>query len=169
MNFAQSLSEMLKHEGGYVCNPHDPGGATCQGVTQTVYDDWRSHRHLPAQPVKLIEHGEVETIYRDLYWIPIHGDELPAGVDYATFDFAFNSGVKRAIRFLQRCAIAVEDGEFGPATLAAVRSMPPVRLIERLCDERLAFLKALNSWKYFGKGWAARVGDVRAVAKAMAS
>jgi lysozyme family protein len=168
-NFAPSMAEMLKHEGGFVCNSHDPGGATNDGVTQAVYDDWRASRHLPEQTVKLIGKGEVEGIYRDLYWRPIHGDELPAGVDYAVFDFAFNSSVNRAARFLQRMVGVAEDGQIGPASLAAVRAMSPVQLIDRLCDARLIFLRSLSSWKYFGKGWATRVSDVRAVSKAMAS
>lgn len=168
-NFPACLAATLKHEGGYVNNPRDPGGATNQGVTQRVYDDWRDTHFLAAQPVKLIDKGEVEAIYHDLYWKPIHADELPTGVDYATFDFGFNSGCNRAARFLQRMAGVAEDGQIGPATLAAVRAIPPLNLIDRLCDARLIFLQSLGTFKYFGRGWAARVSDVRAHAKAMAS
>jgi len=168
-SFAPSLAEMLKHEGGYVNSPRDPGGATNMGVTQRVYDDWRAKKGFEHQPAKLIDKGEVESIYRELYWKPIHGDDLPAGVDYAVFDFAFNSGVARAAKYLQRMVGEIEDGQIGPATLAAARAASPTQLIDRLCDARMAFLQALGTFKYFGNGWTTRVSDVRAFAKAMAS
>jgi lysozyme family protein len=168
-NFAPCLAAMLVHEGGYVLNSHDPGGATCKGVTQAVYDDWRRDHSLPSQSVRDIADIEVEAIYFNKYWMPIHGDSLPPGVDYASFDFAFNSGPNRAARFLQRVSGAAEDGEIGKQTLAAVENIPPLLLIDRLCDARLQFLQALNTFKFFGKGWTRRVAEVRARAKEMAS
>lgn len=168
-NFTPSLTAVLVHEGGFVCNPNDPGGATCKGVTQAVYDDWRASHSLPAQTVRSIDEAEVEAIYFKLYWNAIHADDLPSGVDYCAFDFAFNSGPNRAIRFLQRVCGVAEDGQIGPHTLAAVKAMPPPRLIDRLCDARLQFLQSLSTWKFFGRGWARRVTDVRVQAKAMAA
>lgn len=168
-NFAPSLAAILKHEGGYVCNPKDPGGATCNGVTQVVYNDWRAANGLPSSPVRGITKQEVEEIFLDRYWDPISADSLPPGVDYATLDFAYNSGVNRASRFLQRCAGVTEDGQIGPDTIAAVNKSPPVKLIDDLCDMRLVFLKSLKTWRFFGRGWNNRVADVRETAKAMAS
>ncbi|MFC0282395.1 glycosyl hydrolase 108 family protein [Camelimonas abortus] len=40
--YKEALSAVLKHEGGYVNHPADPGGATNRGVTQRVYDAERS-------------------------------------------------------------------------------------------------------------------------------
>ena len=168
-NFAPSLAAMLVHEGGFVCNPNDPGGATNQGVTQAVYDDWRSSKGLPQRSVRVIGAAEVETIYRDLYWNRIRGDDLPSGVDYAVFDFAFNSGVGRAARFLQQAVGAVPDGQIGPATLALVEIKQADQLIDALCDMRLNFLQALKTFQYFGRGWTRRVAEVRAKAKDMAA
>jgi lysozyme family protein len=168
-NFAPSLAAVLVHEGGFVCNPNDPGGATCKGVTQAVYDDWRASHGLCQQTVRAIAEAEVEAIYFKLYWNAIKADDLPSGVDYCAFDFAFNSGPNQAVRFLQRTVGAREDGKVGPATLAAAKDMPPLRVIDRLCDERLRFLQSLPTWKFFGKGWSRRVTDVRLKAKEMAS
>lgn len=168
-NFPSSLAAVLVHEGGFVCNPNDPGGATCKGVTQAVYDDWRASHGLAAQTVREIAEAEVEAIYFNLYWHAIQGDELPSGVDYCCFDFAFNSGPNRAARFLQRVCGVAEDGKIGPATLAAAKTVPPVRLIDKLCDARLQFLQSLPTWKFFGKGWSRRVTDVRVKAKEMAA
>ena len=39
-NFEQCLALVLKEEGGYVDNPHDPGGMTNHGVTKTTWESW---------------------------------------------------------------------------------------------------------------------------------
>jgi lysozyme family protein len=168
-NFAPSLALVLRHEGGYVNHPRDPGGATNKGVTQAVYDDWRVGEGLERRSVKLINDYEVGKIYRRLYWDAVKGDQLPTGVDYCCFDFAVNSGVNRASRYLQRAVGAVEDGMIGPATLAAVKAIPPAKIIDAVCDARITFLKCLSNFDVFGRGWAVRVADVREKAKEMAA
>jgi lysozyme family protein len=181
-NFSPSLGYVLLSEGGFVNNPADKGGPTNCGITQRVYDHWLTLHGLPTQDVRLLTDIEKAAIYSSLYWDPICGDQLPAGVDYATFDFAVNSGdrtaarelehdinVNRAARFLQRSAAIAEDGFIGPQTLAALSEVPPPQLIDTLCDERIAFLKTLSNFPTFGKGWLNRVATVRSRAKAMAS
>lgn len=168
-NFAASLAAVLESEGGYVNHPLDKGGATNRGITQTTYDDWRHSCSLPDADVRTISDEECAAIYRQRYWNGVHADELPSGVDYATFDLAVNSGVNRACRFLQRAVGAVEDGIIGPKTLAAVKALPPLTVVNTLCDERLAYLRSLPNYGTFGKGWTNRVADVRATASGMAS
>lgn len=167
-NFAPSLAAVLIHEGGFVLSQHDPGGATCKGVTQQVYDDWRVSHGEPKRTVRDIDQAEVEALYRANYWDRIRGDDLPKGVDYCVFDFAVNSGVNRAARFLQRAAMVAEDGVIGPATLATVNKAYPTGLVDLICDLRLCFLKSLKTWQFFGRGWGKRVEEVRARAKDMA-
>lgn len=167
-NYASALASVLVHEGGYSNHPRDPGGATMKGVTQRVYDDFRVNRRLPPRSVKHIQPAEIEEIYRKQYWNAVKGDDLPAGVDYAVFDLAVNSGTNRAIRFLQRAAGVLEDGKLGPVTLAAVKAIPPKLLVDAICDERICFLKSLSTFSTFGKGWTRRVSDVRDHGKAMA-
>lgn len=166
-NFVGALAKVLVHEGGYVNHPKDPGGATNRGVTQRVYNDWRVSRGLVPRSVKHIQQAEVEEIYRRNYWDAIKGDELPAGVDYCVFDLAVNSGTNRAIRFLQRAAKVIEDGKLGPVTLAAVKAIPASEMTDLICDERICFLKSLNTFSTFGTGWTRRVSDVRTCAKGM--
>jgi len=167
-NFLSALNMVLQSEGGFVINPHDPGGATNKGITQAVYDDWRKSQELPAQSVKNASPLETSLIYSKLYWLPIHGDDLPSGVDYATFDMAVNSGVNRASRFLQRAVGVTEDGVIGPATIAACKAVPPKNIINSLCAERAAFLKACLGFPTFGRGWLARVASVQLAAERMA-
>lgn len=166
-NFTRSLGLVLLHEGGYVNDPRDPGGATNKGITQEVYDHWRQKENLPIRSVRHINNLEVGRIYRKNYWDKIAGDELPMGIDYCVFDFAVNSGVSRTSTFLQKAALTVEDGQIGPKTIAAVRGRPYVYVIDKICNLRLEFLQRLPTWKTFGHGWGTRVKEVREEAKSM--
>lgn len=159
--YSQCIPLVLKHEGGYVNHPADPGGATNKGVRQKTYDGWRDRQGLPRQSVRNIADDEVQAIYRRDYWDAVRGDDLPAGVDYAVFDFAVNSGINRASRYLQDVVRVAADGRIGPATLAAVKAMEARDVVNRLCDARMAFLRGLNTFPTFGKGWTARVDEVR--------
>lgn len=167
-NLEQSLRLVLKHEGGYVNHPADPGGATNKGVTQRVYDAYRQRKGLPKQSVRGITSDEVAEIYKRQYWDAVKGDDLPSGLDYAVFDYAVNSGPRRAIQDLQRELGVTPDGIVGQITLAAVASQDVFGLIDRLCNRRLRFLRALRHYKTFGRGWERRVAEVAEAATAMA-
>jgi lysozyme family protein len=167
-NFGKALAAVLVHEGGYVNHPKDPGGATNKGVTQAVYDSWRKSHGKPVQSVIALEAEELAGIYKLLYWDRIRGDDLPSGVDYAVFDFAVNSGVNRAAKYLQAVVGVGGDGVIGPATLEATRRFGPKAVVKALCNKRLGFLRGLRIFPTFGKGWTRRVTDVQAVAERMA-
>lgn len=159
-NYRQSLSLVLAHEGGYTDHPRDPGGPTNLGVTQRVYDAYRAYRGLKTQSVKLISSTEVADLYAKNYWKLVKGDSLPAGLDYAVFDFAVNSGVSRATRYLQRVIGVEDDGALGLISLTAIErayKADPIKLITKYCLNRLAFLESLDTFDVFGKGWTRRV------------
>lgn len=167
--FERSLVKVLVHEGGFSDHPLDPGGATNQGVTQRVYDDYRRNLGLKQQTVKLMSNGERDSIYRARYWALIKGDSLPPGVAYVVFDGAVNSGVSQSAKWLQRALGVAADGIIGPGTLAALRGVNDHdTLIARIIARRRAFLQALKTWKTFGKGWKRRVDAVKAVGQAWA-
>lgn len=160
-NFEIAMEWMLAHEGGYVNHPKDPGGATNRGVTQRVYDNYRGRRGLSRRSVRAIEADEIAEIYKRQYWDAVKADDLPAGVDYAVFDYAVNSGPARAIPDLQREIGAQVDKIIGEETLRLTHAQDPFDLIERLCQRRMRFLRGLKHWKTFGRGWTARVMGVK--------
>ena len=157
-NYPQALKQVLKYEGGYVDHPKDPGGPTNKGVTQAVYDNWRKSQNLSIQSVRAIADSEVAAIYKNLYWDRVSGDLLPSGVDFAVFDFAVNSGVSRAAKTLQAVVGVTQDGVIGPATIQATKTYVAMSITNR----RLAFMQSLSIWSTFGKGWSARIADVKA-------
>ncbi|MET0437402.1 MAG: glycosyl hydrolase 108 family protein [Devosia sp.] len=167
--FVKCLTEVLRHEGGYVDHPSDPGGATNMGITRETLARWRKvtpWTDLPKAAVQDLTLDEAGLIYRANYWNTARAGSMPAGVDLALFDFAVNSGPDRAIRVLQGVLGVAADGEVGPVTLAAVQATDPRRLVNALCDRRLSFLQRLASFSVFGRGWTRRVAEIRAAALA---
>jgi lysozyme family protein len=169
LNYPKALAAVLKHEGGYVNHPADPGGATNKGITQAVYDAYRKRLGLFSRSVKMIDDAELQAIYRKQYWEMIRGDELPTGIDYAVFDFAVNSGVSRAAKYLQMTLGVKADGIIGQITLKAAEEAEPRIIINEICDRRMDFLMGLSTWRVFGTGWKGRVAGVRALAIDMLS
>jgi lysozyme family protein len=160
-DFPQILPWVLAHEGGFVDHPDDPGGATMKGVTQAVYSAFRQRHGLPVQSVRNITDDELEAIYRRQYWDVVRGDDLPPGLDYAVFDFAVNSGPRRAAQFLQRVLGVADDGIIGERTLDAAKAASQAQAIMMLCGHRLQWLQTLRHFKTFGRGWTRRVNEVR--------
>lgn len=154
------LPHVFAEEGGFVDHPKDPGGATNMGITIGTLSGYLGRKATVAD-VKNLSRVTAAKIYRVNYWDKIHGEELPAGVDYAVLDFAVNSGPARAAKFLQKIVGVNADGIIGVQTIRAVNAMDPIKIINALCDNRLAWLKGLKAWPNFGKGWGARVARVR--------
>ena len=167
-NFEESLAHVLKHEGGYVDHPKDPGGATNLGCTKKVWEEWVGHE-VTKDDIKALTIADVSPLYKARYWDKCRGDDLPRGVDFAVFDLAINSGVGRASKLLQRAVGVAADGAIGPATLAAVTDANPRELATKICELRLAFLQALPTWETFGKGWGRRVKETEKTSFNMAS
>ena len=116
-----------------------------------------------------ITQEQLDRVYRTGYWDKCGCDQLPGGVDYAVFDLAVNSGPGRAAKFLQAAVGAAQDGAIGPNTLAMVSTHEPRSIINSICDQRLAFLQALDTFSTFGTGWTKRVAGVRQKALDMAN
>ncbi len=165
-NFDECLALILKHEGGWVNHPKDPGGETNMGVTKRVWEEWVGHP-VPAGSLKTLTVADVAPLYKARYWDKARCDDLPSGVDYVVFDYAVNSGPSRAAKQLQSCLGVVADGAIGPKTLEAAKAADPVALAQCICDNRLSFLQSLPTWPTFGKGWGRRVADVRNIAEQM--
>ena len=163
MTFEEALEHVLKHEGGFVNHPKDPGGMTNLGVTKKVWDEWIG-RESSEDEMRNLKPEDVSNLYKKLYWDRVKGDDLPSGVNYCVFDAAVNSGTGRAAKWLQEAVGAVPDGAIGAKTLAKVAAHDADSLVNAYCDVRLNFLKGLKTFDTFGKGWSRRVEGVRQTA-----
>lgn len=169
-NFEACLTEVLKHEGGFVNHPRDPGGMTNLGVTKATYEDWVGHP-VTEKIMRSLTVSHVRTLYKVKYWEAIKADELPQGLDLCAFDFAVNAGPNRAARYLQKMVGADQDGVIGPKTLSLitqyVRGHGRDYAVMHYQDMRRDYYKLLKTFPTFGKGWLRRVKDVERVAVAM--
>lgn len=155
MNFETAFAKLLGHEGDFSDHAADPGGATRFGVTEAVAREVGYRGDMRELPLDL-----AQRIYRERYWTAVRAEELPPAVRYAVFDAAVNSGVRQAVRWLQRAVGVADDGVIGPVTLAAVRDRDPQALAANMLGQRLRFMTDLPTWGHFGKGWARRVADL---------
>ena len=160
-NFFKSLDMVLKHEGGFVDHPDDPGGATNKGITHKTYSDFLGRPLEDVDELKNIPDEHVQLIYKQGYWDKVKGDNLPSGVDFAIFDWAVNSGPGRAAKALQKAVMATQDGAIGPMTLEAVKEYSAEDIIRSVTEQREAFYKSLRTFNTFGKGWLRRNKETR--------
>ena len=113
--FDTLFDRLMKHEGGYVNNPNDPGGETMWGVTKSVarqYGYTGAMRQLPK--------ATAQQIADKLYWQAIQGDKLDRAIAWQLVDAAYNHGNRNAVKMLQRAVGVTDDGIIGNQTLAAV-------------------------------------------------
>lgn len=147
MNFDTSFGELIGNEGGYVCNPADPGGETKFGISKRSY---------PNEDIKNLTPQRAKEIYRRDFWEQAGGEVLPERIRFDLFDMAVNSGPRQAIKTLQRAVGQTEDGLIGVHTLMACNSMDPWELVARFNAHRLLFMSDLHAWPTFGRGWVKR-------------
>ncbi|MEY4250946.1 MAG: hypothetical protein RJA87_2579 [Pseudomonadota bacterium] len=148
MTFDEAFDILIGHEGGYVNHPRDPGGETKFGISKRAY---------PALDPKALTLEQAKAIYRRDYWGPAGCDRAPSALRFDLLDMAVNSGVKVAIKTLQRAAGVNDDGLIGPTTLSALSQSDPKALQARFNGARLMMMTDLETWPSFGKGWARRI------------
>jgi len=169
-NFDVCFDRVIQSEGGYVNDPADAGGETNLGVTAGAWSAYLG-RPINSGEMQALTKDTVKPFYRQMYWDKVKGDDLPAGVDYAVFDFAVNAGVSRAAKFLQRSVGAVDDGVIGGGTLGKVAVTNKQRLLAAFADQKQRFYNGLAlsnpSQQKFLKGWLARVDKVQTAAESM--
>ncbi len=148
MNFDQAFIQLIGHEGNYVNNPNDKGGETKYGISKKSY---------PSLDIKNLTLDNAKAIYRKDYWDQCLCDKLPDGIKFDVFDTAVNSGIKTAIKILQRALGITDDGVIGSVTLNTISKIDDTLVCVKYNAERLIYMTNLNDWQYFSKGWARRV------------
>lgn len=152
-NFNDALQIILKHEGGYVNHPSDPGGETNYGISKRAYPD---------EDIANLTVERAGELYKRDYWDKVCGDDIPYPVALCVFDTAVNSGVRRASRWLQEVCNSTPDGIIGPNTVGNVNRAWESNhsfVLTSYMDKRLSFLKNLSTWDTFGRGWERRVNE----------
>lgn len=165
-NYQAFVERMIgRYEGGYGWNNNDPGGPTKYGITCYDLAEYLGQKMNSmagwAPKVRAMTLHTADEIYRKKYAAQCRFDELNPGCDCVVFDFGVNSGSSRAIKYAQRVVDTTADGILGPITLNAINNYDQIGFINNLCNLRLIFLQQLGTWKTFGRGWTARIKDLR--------
>lgn len=150
--FNKAFDLLMVNEGGYVDDPNDKGGQTKFGICKASY---------PSEDIKNLTIERAKEIYRRDFWLKAKCDRLPDALSVAVFDFAVNSGIKRAVKNLQSVLGVDVDGIIGNQTIGAANSKPLLPIIQAYHDKRLNYLMSLKSWEIYDKGWGKRVVRVQ--------
>jgi len=173
-NYHAFITRLIhKYEGGYGWVAADAGGPTKYGITCFRLAEHRGQtmdsmaRWAPI--VQAMGLSEAEDIYKKWYTAPVFFDRLKTGCDCVMMDYGVNSGPGRPLAVAQKLTGAKDRGV---DLVNAINHTDARWFINAMCDERLAFMRAIkggSQWKVFGRGWQARVDDLRAYCLALAA
>lgn len=179
-NFDPCFKFTIGEEGKYSGNPNDPGNwssgevgvgrmiGSCWGISAPVLAAWIGPKVIITQDYMLaLSLNTAKAIYLKNYWTPVRGDELPAGLDLAVWDFGVNAGVKRSIEEFQQVLGVTVDGDLGPETMAAAGNIDVGVLIADLIDAHDRFYRASPQREQFGGGWLNRQAALKTAALAL--
>jgi lysozyme family protein len=164
---------LLRHEGGFVNDPADPGGATNKGVTLGTFETC-ARKYLGIEPtlanLQALTDEQAAKIYKPLYWDEVHGDEIGSQeLANIVFDFQVNAGGS-ASKLLQRVLndlgakppLAV-DGDIGAGTMTALNGMDQAAVYRRYKQGRIDYYQDLVAKRpalgKFLNGWLKRVNS----------
>lgn len=182
-SFDEAIKVVLKHEGGFVDDPSDRGGATNYGISSrflNIYSldeslkkeiDFNRDNYIDAEEIKKMSKDTAKEIYKKCWWDKFkYGKLLDQDLATKIFDIAVNIGPYQAHKILQEAInnkinhfpIAV-DGIIGNKTRNATNLIDPKILRKEFITLVSDFYKELcnknvNFRKYL-QGWLNRVND----------
>ena len=169
-NLAILAPFILSHEGGFVNDPLDRGGATNKGVTiatwrQVGYDKDGDGDIDVDDLKKITDTDAVERVMRPHYWNRWKADRITSqSVANIVVDWVWASG-KHGITKVQALLGVKVDGIVGDKTLAALNAQPPRVLFDKIKAARVAFIEGIiaanPSQKRFRKGWLNRLNRIQ--------
>jgi len=182
--FDDAVLIVLKHEGGYSCNPNDRGGATNFGISlrffrnlhekdvEGYFDcDVNHDGKIDFIDIKKLPREKAIKIYKKVFWDAGKFEKInfiPLAVK--TFDLSVTMGVNQCVKLLQRAyndlkpaAKIKDDGVLGNLSAQAINSIAGAAMYNGFINEAINFYTALvnktPSNKIFLQGWLNRVNE----------
>ncbi len=181
--FDEAIKTVFKHEGGFVNDSSDPGGATNYGISSRFLNlksiddslkkeiDFNKDNYIDADDIKKMSKETAKEIYKKCWWDKFqYGNILDQDLATKIFDIAVNIGPYQAHKILQRAInntinnYPIEvDGIIGKRTRSASNIIDPQILRKEFITLVTDFYKELcnknvNFRKYL-QGWLNRVND----------
>ena len=127
--FDEIIEVVLSHEGGYVDDPDDRGGATNFGVTQASYSQYLG-RKVSKDEIKSMTVEDAKGCYKQDFWDPSRAEQLDEDLRAVYFDMVVNMGRKNAGKIIQQAVYTKSnkelldvDGLIGPNTIRATTNI----------------------------------------------
>jgi len=180
MSFSKAMIQVKRSEGGYVCDPDDPGGETYCGVSRRFFPRWNGWKEIDRLkkaigPIKtntifgsnMSLSADVQNFYLKYFWKKLRCDQIknPILAEHL-FDCGINLGKKSAVKLFQNCLCTyvkgeavIVDGLIGKQTIGALDRMPS-EFVNYLVQYRIGvyFQKCYKKpvkFKYL-RGWCLR-------------
>lgn len=165
-----AIPVVLRHEGGWVCNPKDPGGETNFGISTLIVKriqeagkmtDTQVEVMINATPGTLYKPGYMKTmsveaakkIYLSEFWGKYGYQDLnDQRVATKIFDCGVNCGPARAHTMAQVAANncgqkLIPDGILGPASRVGINSCDPEQHLLKMKEQMEIYYKGLVAAK----------------------
>lgn len=179
-NFDNAVELVLKHEGGFVNNANDSGGATAFGISLRFLKDYVKGSpgefaifdidhdgDIDADDIRGLSVDSAKHLYKKEFWDKNNYDNIQNYlIARKIFDLSVNMGSSQAHKILQRALRAAsgiklaEDGILGPKTLALVNGADTNALLAAMRSEAAGFYRGLAKQELklecFLAGWLSR-------------
>lgn len=173
--FLEAIPKVLAHEGGFVDNVNDPGGATNFGISlrflQSTGDyelgDIDNDGDIDYDDISQMKIIDAKLLYFEHFWKKYgYGQIENQQVANKIFDMSVNMGARQAHRLLQRAVNCVlgqraltDDGLLGPKTSQGMQLalQQPFALLTALRAQQEGFYRLLvaknDKFEAFLQGW----------------
>lgn len=176
-DFDAAFPVVLKHEGGFISDPNDPGGATNYGVSlrwlkgQGLLGDMDHDGDVDTDDIRLLTVNTAKQFYKINWWDRYgYNNFFQQEIATKVFDTAVNVGAKKAHQFLQQAFNVwsnnklIVDGLLGSKTYQAVNdSGYKTTILSSYQEIQANYYRALvqNNPKFtkFLRGWLNRAYD----------
>ena len=179
--FEKAIPHILKHEGGWVNHPNDPGGATQFGISlrfladHPEVGDFDHDGDVDAQDIKNMTVEQAMTVYKMFWWDKFrYGSINDQTIATKVLDLSVNMGASRAHKLLQTAlnkAFGMRltvDGILGNASFSTLNAITDGGqeqvLLTAYCDEAWGFYQRLiagnSKFAVFANGWKKRAYSI---------
>lgn len=160
-DFNLAILIVLKNEGEFVDNPHDPGGATKFGISLR-YLIQQKNKNMSIDDIRNLSQQDAINLYRIHWWDRYNYHAINNQIiANKILDMSVNMGSKQAHICLQRAILSStgnhldEDGILGDESFSAINQANPDTLLAALKSEAAGFYRSLRNSE-FEKGWLTR-------------
>lgn len=135
MKFSLIMAVILRHEGGYINDPDDPGGETKFGISKRSY---------PNLDIKNLTRTEAIEIYRRDYYLKMGIDKIEnPNLAVQIMDFGVNAGTGTALKTLKT---AVTESEKTGENIVKVYKRIRKNYYSSLAEKKPILKKFLAGW-----------------------